>query len=402
MKQQKKNLIAGLDIGTSKISTIVGRITDGRLNILGSSITVSEGVTKGVITNIDKASSRIKKAIKKAELDAGRKINTLWVSIAGAHIQGSDNQSFVSISGTDKIVTAKDVEEALKKASSIALPQDREVIHVLTQDWIIDGQDQIKEPVGMRGAHLQLKVHLVTASSGCCRNIEESVRNAGYDVEGLALQPLASGMSTLSPQEQDLGVVLLDIGGGTTDLAIFLREGLRFTRVIAVGGTHITNDIAVGLHISREKAEEIKIRYGTSSVEYLDKDEYIEVEGIAGRGKYRVKRSTLVEIIQLRIEELFELVDLQLRSSGYKGLITAGVVLTGGCSLLPGIKEKAEEKLGLPARIGYPRVSSSAKIFNPAYATGVGLLLWGMKTRQELALKKRLDVRIKEWLKDFF
>jgi len=399
--KQKKDLLAGLDIGTSKICAIVGKSTEKGLEILGSSITHSKGVTKGVITNIEKASLQIKKTVKNAELNAGRKIGSLWVSIAGSHIEGKDNQSFVSITNIDNTITQKDVEEAFKKASSIVLPPEREIIHVLTQDYIVDGQDRIENPVGMRGANLQLKVHLVTASSGCCRNIEDSVQNAGYQVEKLVLQPLASGVSTLSPQEQDLGVALLDIGGGTTDLAVFLREGLRFTKVIPVGGNHLTNDIAVGLHIPREEAEKIKIHYGMASVEYLAQDENIEVEGVAGRGKYRVKRSTLVHIIQLRLEELFELVDLQLRNSGYKGLITSGVVLTGGCSLLPGIKEKAEEKLNLPCRIGYPKIGSK-QILDPSYATAVGLLLWGVKAKKELALKKKLNVRIREWLKNFF
>lgn len=402
MRREKKNLIAGLDIGTSKICAILGKTKEDGLDILGSNTTSSQGVTKGTVTNIDKASEQIKKVIKSAELDAGRKINRLWVSIAGSHIQGKDNQSLVPVKGIEQTITAKDVEQALKKASSVALPQHREIIHVLIQDYIVDGQDQIKDPVGMRGAQLQLRAHLITASSGCSQNIEESVRNAGYELEGLALQPLASGLSTLSLQEQNLGVALLDIGGGTTDLAVFLREGLRFTKVIAVGGNHLTNDIAVGLHISQQEAEKLKLRYGNASVNYLDKDRYLEVEGIARRGKYQVRRSTLARIIQLRVEELFELVDLELRSSGYKGLITAGVVLTGGSSLLPGIKEKAEEKLGLPTRIGYPQISPSVKIFNPPYATSVGLLLWGTRTREELALRERLNVKLKEWLKDFF
>jgi len=402
MKRQKKDLIAGLDIGTSKICAMLGKIREDGINIIGSSTTSSEGVIKGVITNIDRASKQIKKVIKEAELDAGRRIDRLWVSIAGSHIKGKDNQSFVATKGVEQIITEKDVEEAFKKVSSIALPKDREIIHVLTQDYIVDGQDQIKNPVGMRGMHLQLKAHIITASSGCARNVEDSVKNAGYEVEGLALQPLASGLSTLSPEEQNLGVALLDIGGGTTDVAVFLREGLRFTKVIAVGGNHLTNDIAVGLHTSLEEAEKIKLRYGAASLEHLDKEEYLGVEGVAGRGKYRVKRSTLVHIIQLRLEELLELVDLELKISGYKGLITAGVVLTGGSSLLPGIKKVAEKKLGLPARIGYPKIDPSEQTFGPAYATGIGLLLWGIKTRKELALRERLDVKLKEWLKNFF
>ncbi len=403
MGREKKSLIAGLDIGTSKICAIIGKIKEDGLRIAGSSVLPSKGVVKGVIANIDKTSGQIKKVIKAAELDAGRKIDKLfWVSIAGSHIQGKDNQSFVSIKGVEQTITAKDQEGALRRASSIALLPDREIIHTLIEDYVVDGQNQIKNPIGMRGVNLQLKTHLITASSGCCQNIEESVRKAGYEVERLVLQPLASGVSTLLPKEQELGVVLLDIGAGTTDLAVFLREGLRFTKVIAVGGNHLTNDIAVGLHISQEKAERIKLQHGIASIDLLDKDEHLEVEGIAGRGKYQMKRSTIVHIIQLRIEELLELIDLQLRNSGYKELITAGVVLTGGSSLLPGIKEKTEEKLGLPARIGYPRINHSEKIFSPTYATGIGLLLWGMKIREELVSKEKLNVKLKEWLKNFF
>lgn len=402
MKRHKKDLIVGLDVGTSKICAIVGNIHQGKLNILGAGTVSSKGVNKGVVTDVEGVSNRIRKVIKIAELDAARRVDRLWVSVAGSHIQSRENQGFVRISGSEQLITTKDVEEALKQASSVVLPPDREIIHILPQDYIVDGQGNIKDPLGMRGAQLQVRVNLVTGSSGCCRNIEDSVNGAGYELEGLVLQPLASGVSTLFPQEEDMGVVLLDIGGGTTDLAIFLKEGLRFTKVIPVGGNHLTNDIAVGLHISHKEAERVKIDYGVASLSYLDKDEDIEVERIAGRGKYQTKRSALAKIIELRIDELFELVNLELKVSGYKGLITAGAVLTGGSSLLPGIKEKAEEKLGLPVRVGYPRVKSPQKLYNPAYATGIGLLLFGLKKRQELAFKSRLGVRIKEWLKDFF
>jgi len=402
MKYKKKDLIVGLDIGTSKICAIVGKVKEGKLDILGAGVVQSEGVIKGVIVNIAQVSVCIKKVIRIAELDAGRRIDKLWVSIAGSHIEGKDNQGFVLITGQDRVITMKDIEEALRRASSIVLPAGREIIHILPQDYIVDGQNGIKDPVGIRGAQLQAKVHLVTASSSYCQNIDDSVRDAGYEVEGLVLQPLASGVSTLLPEEEDLGVALLDIGGGTTDLAVFLKEGLRFTRIFAVGGDHLTNDIAVGLHTTRENAEKIKLDYGVASVDLIDRDEYLEVEGVAGRGRYKVKKSVVAHIIQLRIEELFELVDLELRSSGYKGLITSGVVLTGGSSLLPGIDKKAEEKLKLPVRVGYPRISSPKKLLSPVYATGIGLLLFGLKRREEIASKERIGVKIKEWLKEFF
>ena len=402
MKYKKKDLIVGLDIGTSKICAIVGKVKEGKLDILGAGVVQSEGVIKGVIVNIAQVSACIKKVIRIAELDAGRRIDKLWVSIAGSHIEGKDNQGFVLITGQDQIITGKDVEEALRRASSIVLPAGREIIHILPQDYIVDGQNGIKDPVGIRGAQLQAKVHLVTAPSSYCQNIDDSIRDAGYEVEGLVLQPLASGVSTLLPEEEDLGVALLDIGGGTTDLAVFLKEGLRFTRIFAVGGDHLTNDIAVGLHTTRENAEKIKLDYGVASVDLIDRDEYLEVEGVAGRGRYKVKKSVVAHIIQLRIEELFELVDLELRSSGYKGLITSGVVLTGGSSLLPGIDKKAEEKLKLPVRVGYPRIGSPEKLLSPVYATGIGLLLFGLKRREEIASKERIGVKIKEWLKEFF
>lgn len=401
-KNKKRELIVGLDIGTSKICAIVGKIKENRINILGSGTTSSRGVIKGQITNVADVSAQIREAVKAAELDTGHRIDRMWVSIAGSHIQGQDNQGFVRITGMDKEISTKDIEEALEQASSIVLPPGREIIHVLTQDYIIDGQNQIKNPQGMKGSQFQVKVHIVTGSSSFCKNIEDSVQDAGYELEGLVLQPLASGISTVLPEEEDVGVVLMDVGGGTTDLAVFLKEGLRFTKVIAVGGDHITNDIAVGLHTNPEEAEDIKLHHGIASVDYLKEDEFLEVEGIAGRGRYRVKRSTLAHIIQLRIEELFELADIELKRSGYKGLITAGVVLTGGSSLLPGIKEKAEEKLNLPVRIGYPRFKPPSNLQNPAYATGIGLLLFGLKEQQEIASREKLGVKIKEWIKDFF
>ncbi len=393
----------GLDVGTTKIFVLVSKIKKGGgFDILGAGIAPSQGITKGVITNIKEASQRIKKVIKKAELDSGTRVERVWVSIAGSHIQGRDNQSFIKIGNPNHIITSREIEKVLKEASYIVLPPEQEIIHVLPLDYIVDGQNRIKDPVGMRGAHLQAKVHLVTASSAHRQNIEISVKKADYESEGVVLQSLASGISTLMPEEEDLGVALLDIGGGTTDVAIFLEEGMKFTSVLSVGGNHITNDIAVGFHTTRESAEEIKIRYGAASLDYLGKDEPIQVKGVAGRGTYAAKKSRLIRIIQLRVEEIFELVDQELKKSGYKNLVTSGIVLTGGSSLLPGIKEKAEEKLGLPARIGYPRIKGLKQLHSPLYATGVGLILYGLKRREELFSKEKLGIRIKEWIKSFF
>ncbi len=399
----KKDLLVGLDVGTTKIFALVSKIKrGGGFDILGAGIAPSQGITKGVITNIKETSQRIKKVIKKAELDSGTRVERVWVSIAGSHIQGRDNQSFIKVKNQDHIITPREIERVLKESSSIVLPPERKIIHVLPLDYIVDGQNRIKDPIGMVGAHLQAKVHLVTASSAHRQNIEISVEKAGYESEGVVLQSLASAISTLMPEEEDLGVALLDIGGGTTDVAIFLEEGMKFTSVLPVGGNHITNDIAVGFHTTRERAEEIKIKYGAASLDYLDKDESIQVKGVAGRGIYTEKKSRLIQIIQLRVEEIFELVDQKLKKSGYKDLVTSGIVLTGGSSLLTGIKEKAEEKLGLPTRIGYPRIKGLKQLRSPLYATGVGLILYGLKKREELFFKEKLGIRIKEWIKGFF
>ena len=399
----KDELIVGLDIGTTKICVLMARIkTKEEFEILGVGTVPSQGLSKGIVTDIDKTSSMIEIAMSKAETEAGSKIKQTWVSIAGDHIQAVDNQGFVKVEKEKRIITAKDVERVLEEASHITLPSDREIIHILPQEFIIDGRSEVKKPVGMSGTTLGAKVHIITASSSCRQNIENSVRQVGYECEGVTLQCLASAMATLFPDEEDLGVALLDIGGGTTDLAIFLKEGMRFTYVLGVGGNHITNDIAVGFHTSREVAERVKIKYGCASSNFLQGKKKIEIKGVAERGISEIGQDDLFEVIEPRVEEIFELVDKELKRSGYKDLITAGMVLTGGCSLLRGIKEKAEEVIGLPTRIGYTHIKKPEELTNPIYATVVGLILYGMKKREELASKERIGVRIKEWLKDFF
>lgn len=395
--------MVGLDIGTTKICALVARLNEeGRLDILGVGRSSSRGVSKGVVTDIEETSQAVKEAVTLAELDAGLKVSRVWVSIAGDHILAQDSRGFVKITGEDRTVTAKDVEQVMKEASQLVLPPDRGIIHVLPQQFLIDGQNLVKQPIGMKGTHLGVGVHVVTASSAWRGNIENCVRRAGYESEGVVLQSLASAMATVLPQEEDLGVVLVDIGGGTTDLAIFLREGLRFTRVIAVGGSHITNDVAVGLHTTREKAEEIKLKYGILSSARFRGREKIRVERIAGRGSYTIERKDLVRIIDPRMQEIFELVEKELTRSGYRDLLSAGLILTGGTSLLVGVKELAEDQLGLPTKIGEPHVERPEELTSPIYATVVGLVLYGIKRREELVSEERLGVRIKEWLKEFF
>ena len=399
----KDDLVVGLDIGTTKICALVARLDDeGSLEILGMGKCPSRGVKKGVVTDIEQTSSAVKKAMNLTELEAGLKVKSTWVSIAGDHIQSQDNRGMAKVAGEDKMITAKDVEEVLEEASRLVLPPDREIIHVLPQEFLVDGQDQVKQPVGMRGAHLGVGAHVVTASSSWRKNIEDCVRRAGYTSQGVVLQSLASAMATVLPEEEDLGVVLVDIGGGTTDLAVFLREGLRFTRVLAVGGSHLTNDIAVGLHTTREEAEQIKLQYVCPSPEESRDDEKIEVERIAGRGTSNVERKDLIRIIQPRLEEILDLVEKELVKSGYRELLSAGLVLTGGTSLLGGIKEFAEEQLGLPTKIGQGHLEGPQELTSPIWATAVGLILYGTKRRDELSSRERIGVRIKEWLKEFF
>ena len=399
----KRELLVGLDIGTTKVCVLVARVKkEGGFEVIGIGRVPSQGLSKGMVINIERTSQAVKRAMRKAEFDAALKVRKAWISIAGNHIQGQDNRGLVKIENEEEVILDKDVERVLEDASRLVLPPGREIIHVLPQEFLVDGQGEIRDPIGMRGRRLEAKVHIVTASSAHRGNIEDSLRRAGYESEGVVLQSLASGMATLFPEEQDLGVVLLDIGGGTTDLAIFLKEGIRFTRVLAVGGNHITNDIAVGLRTTRANAEKIKLRYGAASMGSFEGEEEIEVEGIAGRGSYKIKREELVNIIEMRVEEIFELADREIRKSGYKDLITAGAVLTGGCSLLKGIKEKAEQKLGLPVRIGYSRIGQPPQLRSPIYATAVGLILYGIRERERLTSKDKLGVRIKEWLKDFF
>ncbi len=399
----KDDLLVGLDIGTTKICVLIAKTKEKRdFELIGIGIDPSEGLNKGVITDIEKASRVVKKALSKAEFDAGLKVRQSWVSIAGDHIQAQDSQGLVKIEKGDRIITAKDVEKVLEDASRLVLSPDREITHVLPQEFLVDERSRVKKPIGMSAGTLGVRAHIITAASTHRQNVENSVLQAGYECEGVVLQSLASAMATLFPEEEDLGVVLLDIGGGTTDLAIFLREGMRYTKVLGVGGNHITNDIAVGFHTTVPSAEGIKIRYGSASRSCLDTDEKIEIERVAGRETYIAREEELVEVIQPRVEEMFELVDMELKKSGYKDLITAGVVLTGGCSLLRGIKQISEKKLGLPTRIGYTHIKEPKEFTSPIYATAVGLVLYGMKRREELTSKDKLGVRIKEWLKEFF
>ena len=399
--RDRKNLIAALDIGTSKCCVLVGRMQQ-EMQILGMGTVPSEGISKGTITSVEQLARQIRQAVKEAERSAGYRVNSLWVNIGGTHTEGRISQGFTTAKEPDHKITRKDINEALARASNITLPSDRELVHILTNEYVLDGESHPTRPVGIRGRQLQIGTYLVLASRACCQNTYDSVTRAGCKIEGMALQSLASGTATLSREEKELGVVLIDIGGGITDLAVFHGQGLQHAGTISVGGNHITNDLAVGLHTTPETAEELKLNCATLSHERMRESEVVTVPGVAGRDSRPIKRQDICRIVQCRVEELLDLIDASLKNSGYKHLAAAGAVLTGGASLLPGFKREAEKRLVLPVRIAYPRIQSDHAAFNPAYSTAVGLLEWGHQTRHESLSRERIDVRLIDWIKDFF
>lgn len=398
MKKQNE-IICVLDMGTTKTCALIVRGRE-KLHILGLGKNPSRGLKNGVVVNIKEVTEVVKKTIKEAENRAGKKIKRVWVSIAGEHVEGKEIRGFVKVRGEEKIISRREIKEVIKDASRLILPREREILHILPSEFIVDDQRGIKNPEGLSGARLEAKVYIVTVLSTFKRNIENSIREGGWEVEGVVLQSLASAEATLLPEEKELGVVLLDIGGGTTDISIFYGGGLRYTSSLGVGGNHITQDISRAMGITLSQAEEIKINFGTlfSSRE----KERIEVERMGGRGKTYFKKENLVHIIRLRMEEIMELILREINKSGWRGYLTSGAVITGGSSLLPGVKELSEKILGLPTRIGIPRsFFEKEEMENPIYATSLGLALY-VKEEKRKERKKPLLEKIKDWLKEFF
>ena len=379
MAPRKTELIVGLDIGTTKICCIVGEVTPDGIDVVGIGTAPSRGLRKGVVINIEATVSSIRRAVEEAELMAGCEISSVYAGIAGGHIRGFNSQGVVAIK--DKEVRASDIERVLDAARAINIPQDREILHVLPQEFIIDEQDGIKEPLGMSGVRLEAKVHIVTAAVSSAQNIIKCCAKTGLSVIDIVLEPLASAEAVLADEEKELGVALVDIGGGTTDVAIFANGAIQHTSVIPLGGNHLTNDIAVGLRTPMHEAERIKIKYGSAQAAMLDKDETIEVPSVGGRAPRVLSRRILCEIVEPRVEELFQLVHREIQKAGQENLLASGVVLTGGSTLLHGMPELAEEVLGLPVRRGLPRnVGGLVDVVkSPQHATAVGLLLYGAR-----------------------
>ena len=409
MNNKRENLIVGLDIGTTKICAIVGAMTEEGLDIVGIGTSPSRGLRKGVVINIESTVNAIRKAIQEAELMAGCEIKSVFAGIAGGHIRGINSQGVIAIKNRE--VTNEDVRRVIDAAKALAIPMDREVIHILPQEFIIDDQDGIKEPLGMSGVRLEARVHIVTGAVASAQNIIKSCNKAGVDVGDIVLEQLASSEAVLTPDEKDLGVALVDIGGGTTDIAIFVDGAIKHTSVLSLGGNHLTNDIAVGLRTPTAEAEKIKQISGCFLSSMVGKDETIEVPSVGGREPRILSRQLLAEILEPRVEEIFTLVNREIVKSGFEDLIASGVVLTGGSAVLPGMPELAEQIFDLPVRRGKPTdIGGLTDVVNsPVYATGVGLVKYGSRNLStknfsigQENLFDRVTRRMKEWFGEFF
>lgn len=413
-REEEKNITVGLDIGTSKIGTVVGEVGEGgRVQILGVGISPSQGLRQGVVINLDQAVASIQQAVQEAQLTAGVEIVDVIVGIAGDHIRSVNSRGVVAVARNDHEITQSDVDRVIDAAKAIALPIDREVLHVLPQEFIVDTQTGIKNPVGITGVRLEAEVHIVTGAVTSAQNIIRSVKKAGLRVSGLVLEPLASSYSILDKNEKDLGVAIIDLGGGTTDIALFYEGAIRHTAVIGLGGQNVTNDIALGLRTPIEQAEEIKKKVGCTYQGLVSKNEMFTVPGIGGRAAREVSRELLTTIIQPRMEEIFSLAAKEIKRSEFGELLSAGVVITGGGSLLHGVVPLAEEVFGLPAKIGIPQgiVGLIESASSPIFATGVGLIFYGLDKKNKMKRpimedESGLFGRVLHWMRhlveDFF
>jgi cell division protein FtsA len=373
-------MIVGLDIGTSKVVAIVGAITDsGELEIVGIGSHPSRGMKKGVVVNIESTVQSIQRAIEEAELMAGCQIHSVYAGIAGSHIRSLNSHGIVAV--RDREVYPLDLERVIDAAQAVAIPADQKILHVLPQEYILDNQEGIKEPLGMSGVRLEAKVHLVTCAVNAAQNIEKCIRRCGLEVEDIILEQLASSYAVLTDDERELGVCLVDIGGGTTDIAIFTEGAIRHTGVIPIAGDQVTNDIAMALRTPTQFAEEIKIKYACALTQLARAEETIKVPSVGDRPPRDLSRQALAEVVEPRYDELFTLVQAELRRSGYEDMIAAGIVLTGGTSRMEGVVELAEEIFHTPVRIGMPQtvLGLTDIVKNPIYSTGVGLLHYGLK-----------------------
>ena len=382
-KRDDDKLIVGLDIGTSKVLAIVGEVTPaGEVEIIGVGHHPSRGMKKGVVVNIESTVQSIQRAVEEAELMAGCQIHSVYAGIAGSHISSFNSHGIVAIK--DKEVGQGDVERVIEAARALAIPADQKVLHILPQEFIIDKQEGIREPIGMSGVRLEAKVHIVTGAVSAAQNIVKCVRRCGLEVDDIILEQLASSISTLTDDEKELGVCLVDIGGGTTDISVFTDGAIRHTAVIPIAGDQVTNDIAVALRTPTQHAEDIKKKFGCALTQLAHRDETIEVPSVGDRAPRKLSRQTLAEVIEPRIEELYSLVQAELRRSGFEDVIGSGIVITGGSAKMEGMVDLAEEVFHMPVRLGVPQYVGGLKgvVQNPIFATGVGLVLYGARGRE--------------------
>lgn len=409
-RKTENNMIVGLDIGTSKVATVVGDVSeDNQIEIVGVGSHPSRGLKKGVVVNIESTVQAIQRSIEEAELMAGCQIHSVYTGIAGSHIRGMNSHGIVGVK--DREVSSGDVERVLDAARAVAIPADQRVFQVMPQEFVVDQQEGIREPVGMSGVRLEAKVHLVTGAVSAAQNIIKCIQRCGLEVDDIILEQLASSSAVLTDDEKELGICFVDIGGGTTDVAVFTDGAIKHTAVIPIAGDQVTNDIAIAMRTPTQHAEEIKIKYACALRQLANPDDTIEVPSAGGRDPRRLSRQTLAEVVEPRYEELLSLVLAELRRSGFSDLVAAGVVLTGGSSRMEGVVDLAEEIFHMPVRLGIPQnVTGLADVVrNPVYSTGVGLLLFGLQN-QNLSKdspsgeSRMVDVlkKVKNWFQGSF
>jgi cell division protein FtsA len=400
MEVMNERIVVGLDIGTTKVCGVVAATDDlGRINVLGVGMAESDGLSRGVVVNIDKTVAAIRVAVGEAERMAGVTVTSVIVGIAGDHVQSFQSRGVVTISQRDGEISEADVQRLLEDTTHVAMPADREILHVIPQEFIVDGQDGVADPIGMCGVRLEANVHIITGLVSAAKNIYRCVEKAGYRVADIVLEPLGSSFSVLHPDEKEVGVALIDIGGGTTDIAVFEDNTIRHTAVIAVAGSKVTDDVRKGLGLVRDQAERLKCAYGMALTDLVTEDEQIAIPGRAGRGEKLVGRSTLAQIIQPRMEEILEIAAIEIKRSGYGRHLSAGVVLTGGGSMIPGSAVLASEILGLDARIGVPMGldgGMAQEVDDPKFATAVGLVLYGLRPELIGGTPFRTDMGVRD------
>jgi len=405
------NTLVGIDVGTTKICTLVAETyEDGQLRIIGVGVAPSRGLRKGVVVNVHEATEAIAASVQKAERISGYEIASAFVGIGGGHISAINSRGVVGISRGARGISQSDIDRALDAARAIAIPHNREIIHTIPRGYVVDGQEGVKDPIGMQGIRLEVEAHIVTGASTSVSNLVKCVRNAGVEIDDLILQPLASGEAVLRDNEREMGVVLADVGGGTTDIGLFIEGSIWHTVVLGTGGEHLTRDVAVGLRTPFNAAEELKIKYGHAMPSSLAHDELIEVTSFGNGAREQVSRLQLAEVIEARAEEILSLIMREIKRSGYDGLLAAGLVLCGGTAELTGFGELAQQMLGLPVRIGRPHDLQGLTdvLESPAYATSVGLLLWGQRSSQASESESRRPrspsvfwPRVRDWFRAF-